>query len=60
MLTLEDIELKNVQIDLNDDAMATHVYVAGSSNPARRIVRRSGLAEARAWRRWRTTGSSSA
>lgn len=33
VLTLEDIELKNVQIDLNDDAMATHVYVAGSSNP---------------------------
>lgn len=27
---LEDIEMKNVQIDLNDDAMATHVYVSGS------------------------------
>lgn len=28
--TIEDIEMKNVQIDLNDDALATHVYVAGS------------------------------
>ena len=31
--TLEDIEMKNVQIDLNDDAMATHVYVSGSAMP---------------------------
>lgn len=31
--TLEDIEMKNVQIDLNDDALATHVYVAGSPLP---------------------------
>ncbi len=31
--TLEDIEMKNVQIDLNDDAMATHVYVSGSPLP---------------------------
>ncbi len=30
VFNLEDIELKNVQIDLNDDAMATHVYIAGS------------------------------
>lgn len=30
---LEDIEMKNVQIDLNDDAMATHVYVSGSMTP---------------------------
>lgn len=29
---LEDIEMKNVQIDRNDDAMATHVYVSGSMN----------------------------
>jgi len=27
---LEDIEMKNVQIDWNDDALATHVYVSGS------------------------------
>lgn len=33
VLSLEDIECKNVQIDLNDDALATHVYVAGSPNP---------------------------
>jgi cell wall-associated NlpC family hydrolase len=26
---LEDIEMKNVQIDLNDNALATHVYIAG-------------------------------
>ena len=31
--SLEDIEMKNVQIDLNDDAMATHVYVSGSQAP---------------------------
>lgn len=31
--SLEDIEMKNVQIDLNDDAMATHVYVSGSPMP---------------------------
>ena len=30
---LEDIEMKNVQIDLNDDALATHVYVSGSMTP---------------------------
>jgi len=30
VFTLEDIEMKNVQIDLNDDAMTTHVYIAGS------------------------------
>lgn len=30
---LEDIEMINVQIDLNDDAMATHVYVAGAALP---------------------------
>lgn len=30
VFTLEDIEMKNVQIDLNDDALATHVYVSGS------------------------------
>ncbi len=32
VFSLEDIEMKNVQIDLNDDAMATHVYIAGSAN----------------------------
>lgn len=31
VFNLEDIEMKNVQIDLNDDAMATHVYIAGSA-----------------------------
>lgn len=31
--SLQDIEMKNVQIDLNDDAMATHVYVSGSPQP---------------------------
>jgi len=31
--TLEDIEMKNVQIELNDDAMATHVYVSGAPMP---------------------------
>lgn len=31
--SLEDIEMKNVQIDLNDDAMATHVYVSGAPMP---------------------------
>lgn len=30
VFALEDIEMKNVQIDLNDDAMATHVYISGS------------------------------
>jgi cell wall-associated NlpC family hydrolase len=30
VFALEDIEMKNVQIDLNDDAMSTHVYIAGS------------------------------
>lgn len=30
---LEDIEMKNVQIDFNDDALATHVYVSGSMYP---------------------------
>jgi cell wall-associated NlpC family hydrolase len=30
---LEDVEMKNVQIDLNDDALATHVYVSGSTLP---------------------------
>ncbi len=30
---LEDIEMKNVQIDLNDDSLATHVYVSGSMTP---------------------------
>jgi cell wall-associated NlpC family hydrolase len=30
---LEDIEMKNVQIDFNDDALTTHVYVAGSMDP---------------------------
>lgn len=30
---LEDVEMKNVQIDLSDDSMATHVYVGGSLNP---------------------------
>lgn len=30
---LEDIEMKNVGIDKNDDALATHVYVAGSAIP---------------------------
>ena len=30
VLKLEDIEMKNVQIDLNDDALCTHSYVAGS------------------------------
>lgn len=33
VLDLEDIEMKNVNINWNDDALATHVYVAGSSNP---------------------------
>jgi len=32
VFTLEDIEMKNVQIDLNDDAMTTHVYIAGSQS----------------------------
>ena len=31
--TLRDIEMKNVQIDLNDDALCTHAYVSGSSSP---------------------------
>jgi cell wall-associated NlpC family hydrolase len=31
VFALEDIEMKNVQIDLNDDAMATHVYISGST-----------------------------
>lgn len=30
---IQDIEMKNVQINLNDDALATHVYVAGSALP---------------------------
>lgn len=30
VLKLRDIEMKNVQIDFNDDALTTHVYVAGS------------------------------
>lgn len=33
VINIEDIEMKNVQIDLNDDAMATHVYVAGAALP---------------------------
>jgi cell wall-associated NlpC family hydrolase len=33
VVDLEDIEMKNVQIDFNDDALATHVYVAGSASP---------------------------
>lgn len=33
LVNLEDIEMKNVQIDLNDDALATHVYVAGAALP---------------------------
>lgn len=33
IFTLEDIEMKNVGIDKNDDALATHVYVAGSALP---------------------------
>ena len=33
VLKLEDIEMKNVQIDLNDDALSTHVYVAGTAAP---------------------------
>ena len=31
VVNIEDIEMKNVQIDFNDDALATHVYVAGSA-----------------------------
>lgn len=30
---LEDIEMKNVQIDWNDDALTTHAYVSGSMSP---------------------------
>lgn len=33
ILDLEDIEMKNVNINWNDDALATHVYVAGTANP---------------------------
>lgn len=33
VLDLEDIEMKDVKIDWNDDALATHVYVAGTMNP---------------------------
>lgn len=33
LINIEDIEMKNVQIDLNDDALATHVYVAGAALP---------------------------
>lgn len=33
ILKLRDIEMKNVQIDLNDDALCTHAYVAGSQTP---------------------------
>lgn len=33
VLKLEDIEMKNVQIDLNDDSLVTHAYVAGSQMP---------------------------
>lgn len=33
IVNVEDIEMKDVQIDLNDDALATHVYVAGAALP---------------------------
>jgi hypothetical protein len=33
VMDLEDIEMKDVKIDLNDDALATHVYVAGTQDP---------------------------
>ncbi|AOZ63157.1 minor tail protein [Mycobacterium phage Erdmann] len=33
VFNIEDVEMKNVQIDLNDDALATHVYVSGSAQP---------------------------
>lgn len=33
VVRIEDIEMKNVQIDFNDDSLATHVYVAGSTGP---------------------------
>lgn len=33
VMKIEDIELKDAKINWNDDALATHVYVAGTSNP---------------------------
>lgn len=33
VVNVEDIEMMNVQIDFNDDALATHVYVAGAALP---------------------------
>jgi cell wall-associated NlpC family hydrolase len=33
VIDLEDIEMKDVKINLNDDALATHVYVAGTTDP---------------------------
>lgn len=33
VMDIEDIEMKNVSINWNDDALATHVYVAGTLNP---------------------------
>lgn len=32
VVKVEDIEMKNVQINLNDDALATHVYVGGGAD----------------------------
>ena len=33
VVKIEDVELKDLHIDLNDDALATHVYVGGTPNP---------------------------
>jgi hypothetical protein len=33
VMDIEDIEIKNITINWNDDALATHVYVAGSASP---------------------------
>lgn len=33
VVNIKDVELKDLHIDLNDDALATHVYVGGTPNP---------------------------
>ncbi|QIG58337.1 minor tail protein [Gordonia phage Skog] len=43
VIRVEDIEMKNVQINLNDDALATHVYVGGG------IDMRGSPTSAEAW-----------
>lgn len=43
VLKLEDIELKDVHINVSDDQLTTHVYVAGQNNPI------GGLDQVAAW-----------